>query len=99
MGKLTLSHPESAHQLILDEETGLLSGIIFMGNSIKREIAITSSINLEIDGSERRAATGGLEYFDTKNITDSKSQSKPQQTATDKGIELSLKSNLGGVSA
>ena len=99
MGKLTLSHPESAHQLILDEETGLLSGIIFMGNSIKREIAITSSIKLEIDGSERRAATGGLEYFDTKNITDSKSQSKPQQTATDKGIEWRVKANLGGVSA
>ena len=99
MGKITLSHPESAHQLILDEETGLLSGIIFMGNSVKREVAITSSTKLEIDGSERRAATGGLEYFDTKKIADSRSQSKPQPIATDNGIEWRVKADLGGVSA
>ena len=36
MGKVTLSHPESAHQLILDEETGLLGGLIFIENSVKR---------------------------------------------------------------
>jgi hypothetical protein len=66
MGKVTLSHPESAHQLILDEETGLLGGLIFIENSVNREVSIASTITLQIDGSERRAATGGLEYFDTK---------------------------------
>jgi hypothetical protein len=99
MGKVTLSHPESAHQLILDEETGLLGGLIFIENSVNREVSIASTITLQIDGSERRAATGGLEYFDTKKITDSKSKSKPQQSVTDDGVEWRIQADLGGVLA
>jgi hypothetical protein len=99
MGKIALSHPESAHQLILDEETGLLSGLIFSDNSVKREVSIASTIKLRIDGSERRAATGGLEYFDTKEITSSQSTSKPTESITNDGIEWRVQADLGGVLA
>ena len=99
MKKITLSHPESAHQLILDEDTGLLCGLIFIGNSIKREVTITASTKLQIDGSERRAPTGGLEYFDTKNITVSRAKSKAKATITNDGVEWRIQADLGGVLA
>jgi hypothetical protein len=99
MGTITLSHPESDHHLVLDEETGLLTSLIYFGKSTKREVAVSSAINLLIDGSERRAATGGLEYFDTTSITESKSISKPKQSITNEGIEWRVEANLGGVLA
>ena len=99
MGKIKLSHPESDHQLILDEESGLLSGITFFGKSKNREVSMTSSIKLQIDGSERRAATGGLEYFDTQDITNSRSNSKPKESITNDGIEWRVQADLGGVLA
>ena len=99
MGTITLSHPESDHHLVLDEETGLLTSLIYFGKSTKREVVVSSAINLLIDGSERRAATGGLEYFDTTSITESKSISKPKQSITNEGIEWRVEANLGGVLA
>jgi hypothetical protein len=99
MGTITLSHPESDHHLVLDEETGLLASLIYFGKSTKREVVVSSAINLLIDGSERRAATGGLEYFDTTSITESKSISKPKQSITNEGIEWRVEANLGGVLA
>jgi hypothetical protein len=99
MGTITLSHPESDHHLVLDEETGLLSSLIYFGKSTKREVVVSSAIDLLIDGSERRAATGGLEYFDTTSITESKSISKPKQSITNEGIEWRVEANLGGVLA
>ena len=99
MGTITLSHPESDHHLVLDEETGLLTSVIYFGKSTKRDVAVSSAINLLIDGSERRAATGGLEYFDTTSITESKSISKPKQSITNEGIEWRVEANLGGVLA
>jgi hypothetical protein len=98
MSTITLSHPESDHQLVVDEGTGLLTSLIYRGNSRKREVAISSEITLLIDGSERRAATGGLEYFDTTSIQDSKATSKPKQSVTNDGIEWRIGAKLGGVS-
>lgn len=98
MSTITLSHPESDHQLVVDEGTGLLTSLIYLGNSRKREVAVSSEITLLIDGSERRAATGGLEYFDTTSIQDSKATSKPKQSVTNDGIEWRIEAKLGGVS-
>ncbi len=95
MSTITLSHPESDHQLVVDEGTGLLTSVIYLGNSRKREVAISSEITLLIDGSERRAATGGLEYFDTTSIQDSKAISKPKQSVTNDGIEWRIEAKLG----
>jgi len=99
MSKLTLSHPESDHKLILDEETGLIREIVFSSNSISRAANVTTSIKLQIDGSERRAPTGGLEYFGTTEIIESKSTSAPEQAVTNDGIEWRMRANIGGVSA
>ena len=99
MATITLSHPESDHHLVLDEETGLLKSIIYFGKSTKRVVVVSSAINLLIDGSERRAATGGLEYFDTTSIKESKSISKPKQSITNEGIEWRVEADLGGVLA
>ena len=99
MSTITLSHPESNHQLVLDAETGLLKALIYLGNSAKREVTVSSAITLLIDGSERRAATGGLEYFDTTSITDSRATSKPKQSITNGGVEWRINAELGGVRA
>jgi hypothetical protein len=99
MSTITLSHPESDHQLVLDAETGLLKALIYLGNSAKREVTVSSAITLLIDGSERRAATGGLEYFDTTSITDSRATSKPKQSITNGGVEWRINAELGGVRA
>jgi hypothetical protein len=97
MGQITLAHPESAHELIIDAKTGLLCGAVYSNGKIKREVALISGINLEIDGLERRAATGGLEYFDTRQITVSSATAEPKRILTKEGIEWRIQANLDGV--
>ena len=95
--KLKISNPESAHELILDGDTGLLCGIVFTRNSIKREVSITLAVKLIIDGFERRAATGGLEYFETDQLTVSKSTSQPEKILTNDGNEWRIQAEIGKV--
>jgi hypothetical protein len=97
MPTLKFSDTESAHQIVIDDQTGLICGVNFTSDGITREIIVESVICLETDGSERRAATGGLEYFDTKKINQSKSTSTPFRALTNGGNEWRVKAKIGEV--
>jgi len=73
-----LNHLESSHQLEIDDASGLLTAITYQSGKTNRRVEISTAIVLEIDGKERRAATGGLEYFDYQTLNTVKATGKPQ---------------------
>ncbi len=66
---MELSSIESAHQLVVDDESGLLCRLRGRGSSDSWETDIAISLKVDVDGEERRGSTGGLEYFGTQQLT------------------------------
>lgn len=61
---------ESSISLVLESKTGLPSSITknIDGKTVTQ--TISCSLELEVNGSERRAPTGGIEYFNTETCKD-----------------------------
>ena len=64
---MKLHHLESNHQIEVDDKSGLLTALTYSSAAATRGVSFDISINLQTGGGERRAATGGLEYFDCQN--------------------------------
>jgi len=62
-----LNHKESSHSFEVDDKSGLLTGLTYKSAAGVRAVSFETSLNIQTGGGERRAATGGLEYFDCKN--------------------------------
>jgi glycosidase len=63
-----IDHVESTHVCVFDDETGLLTALTRKGTSndpSTRTIGVQLELTVEVGGTERREATGGLEYIDT----------------------------------
>ena len=61
---MQLHHLESNHQFEVDDETGLLTGLTYGLPTGERNVGFETTLTIQSGGGERRAATGGLEYFD-----------------------------------
>ena len=96
---MKLNHLESSHQIEIDDATGLLTAITYQVGNVSRRVEISTSILLEIDGKERRAATGGLEYFDFQSISSVKSLGKPKFAQGVNGVHWQIPVSIGQVSA
>ncbi|NCU96744.1 MAG: hypothetical protein EBV47_03705, partial [Actinobacteria bacterium] len=64
---MKLDHLESNHQFKIDDNSGLLTGLTYRSPAGERGVGFNTTLNIQTGGGERRAATGGLEYFDCKN--------------------------------
>ena len=64
---MKLHHLESNHQFKIDDNSGLLTGLTYRSPAGERGVGFSTTLNIQTGGGERRAATGGLEYFDCKN--------------------------------
>jgi glycosidase len=65
---MRIDHVESTHVCVFDDETGLLTALTIRGTSndpATRTISVQLDLTVEVGGTERREATGGLEYIDT----------------------------------
>ena len=69
---MRIDHVESTHVCVFDDETGLLTALTLKGTSndpATRTITVLLELTVEVGGTERREATGGLEYIDTVTST------------------------------
>ena len=96
---MKLNHLESSHQIEIDDATGLLTALTYQAGKINRRVEISTEILLEIDGKERRAATGGLEYFDFQTVNTVKALGKPKFAQGVNGILWQIPVSIGNVSA
>ena len=96
--ELKLRSQESSHWIEIDGTTGLICAL---GREAELDCAvtrITSEVRLEVDGSERRAPTGGVEYFDTKSINIVNRIGDPKLFSSSRGVTWSVPIKLGTVS-
>jgi glycosidase len=63
---LLIQHVESSHVCTYDDATGLPTSLTFYGPDRAESVSISLHLSIEVGGTERRAATGGLEYIDTR---------------------------------
>ena len=96
---MKLNHLESSHQIEIDDATGLLTALTYQAGKISRRVEISTEILLEIDGKERRAATGGLEYFDFQTVNTVKALGKPKFAQGVNGVLWQIPVSIGNVSA
>jgi glycosidase len=94
-----LNHLESSHQIEIDDATGLLTALTYQAGKISRRVEISTEILLEIDGKERRAATGGLEYFDFQTVNTVKALGKPKFAQGVNGVLWQIPVSIGNVIA
>ncbi|NCA25895.1 MAG: hypothetical protein EBV37_03200, partial [Actinobacteria bacterium] len=64
---MKLHHLESNHQFEIDDNSGLLTRLTYRSPAGERGVGFSTTLKIQTGGGERRAATGGLEYFDCKN--------------------------------
>ena len=96
---MKLNHLESSHQIEIDDATGLLTALTYQAGKISRRVEISTEILLEIDGKERRAATGGLEYFDFQTVNTVKALGKPKFAQGVNGVLWQIPVSIGNVIA
>lgn len=96
---MKLRSQETSHWLEIDQETGLLTGLGREETSHSPFSLIESSISIEYAGTEKRAATGGLEYVGTKTFSTIKKTGEPFYVSTNRGFEWRIPVSLGEIPA
>jgi glycosidase len=94
-----LDHFESTHQFDVDHETGLLAGLSHISLSVVRNVGFETTLNIQSGGGERRAATGGLEYFDCDNQSVVTSSGGQIYGMGNDGINWHLPISIGSIKA
>jgi len=94
-----LDHFESTHQFDVDHETGLLAGLSHISLSVVRNVGFETTLNIQSGGGERRAATGGLEYFDCDNQSAVTSSGGQIYGQGNDGINWHLPISIGSIKA
>ncbi len=96
---MKLDHFESTHQFDVDHETGLLAGLSLISLSVVRSVGFETTLNIQSGGGERRAATGGLEYFDCDNQSVVTSSGEQIYGQGNNGINWHLPISIGSIKA
>ena len=96
---MKLNHKESHHQFEVDDKTGLLTGLSYESPAGLRAVGFETHLNIQTGGGERRAATGGLEYFDCKNQSDVVAKGAPIYGQGFNGIVWHQPVSIGDINA
>ena len=96
---MKLDHLESTHQFEVDDKTGLLTGLSYKSPSGARNVGFETTLNIQSEGGERRAATGGLEYFDCKNQSTVTTSGEKIYGQGSNGINWHLPISIGDIKA
>ena len=87
---------ESTHCIVVDDATGLLAELISPAPSGWRRVCIEAVIDCEVNGSERRSPTGGIEYVDTVRWSDCVRTADPTLHETPNGRSWRVPLRIGG---
>ena len=96
---MKLQHAESHHQIEVDDKTCLPTGLFYKSPAGIRAVNFETTLNIQTGGGERRAATGGLEYFDCKNQSQVLSKGAPIYGQSFTGISWHQPISIGEVKA
>ena len=96
---MKLNHLESTHEFEVDNKTGLLTGVGYRSTSAARNVGFKTTLNIQSGGGERRAATGGLEYFDCENQSVVTSSGEQIHGQGNNGINWHLPISIGSIKA
>lgn len=96
---MKLNHLESSHQILIDDKSGLLKGLTYTSYGVFRQIVFECSLSIDTGGNERRAATGGLEYFDCQSHTKVICTDQPDYRQAVDGISWHLPIIIGPLKA
>ena len=96
---MQLHHLESNHQFEVDDKTGLPIGLRYRSPFGERIVGFETILTIQSGGGERRAATGGLEYFDCKNQSEVTSTGARAYGQGINGIVWNLPINIGSIKA
>jgi len=94
-----LNHPESHHQIEIDDKTGLLTNLTFKSVKGDGVVSFETRLELETGGGERRSATGGLEYFDCQSDSNVVCTGQPIYSQGVSGIFWQIPVSIGQVKA
>jgi len=94
-----LSTVESEHEVEIDEASGLPKVLIYKGAHGNFSTNLKAEISVEINGSEVRAPTGGIEYLDTKTLRNCVSNGAVISKETPKGRVFSQPIDIQGIKA
>lgn len=67
---MRIEHVESSHFFVTNPKSGLPVSLTYIGRDGAHAVELLVELSVEVGGTERRAATGGLEYVDTRICTD-----------------------------
>lgn len=96
---MKLNHPESSHQLEINDDSGLIKIIESLSSDKALKLNLDCKINLDINGKERRAPNGGVEHFDFETLSKVSISGSTKFNQTNAGLEWQIPVSIGGVNA
>ena len=76
---------ESTHCIVVDDATGLPTALALSSARGGRRVGVKAVIDCEVDGSECRSPTGGIEYIDTLRLSECVRTADPTMHETPNG--------------
>ncbi len=95
---MKLRSQESSHWIEISDESGLITAIGREAESPSSVLSITATIAVEIDGDERRAPTGGIEYFDVERVSTAVRTGEPKLSSSGLSSTWNIPIKIGTLS-
>ena len=86
---------ESTHGIVVDDATGLPTGFVVAGRIGGRWVRTEVVLACEVNGTERRSPTGGIEYVDTVRLSECVRIGKPAVQETSAGRTWRVPMRIG----
>lgn len=96
---MRLTTVESNHWIEIDETTSLPVRVGWTTSEGEVSYATKVSLELELDGSERRAPTGGLEYYQTDRVHDISRVGDPHHVRDNERSSIRVPARIGNINA
>lgn len=95
---MELRSVESTHRIDIDDLTGLPLSLTVTRRESSRTALFGAALELEVGGTERRSATGGLEYVDTVRLATTVRTGEPRVQEGPNGRTWRVPVDIGGAS-
>ena len=87
---------ESTHSIVIDDSTGLPAALICSSEIRGRRVDVEVVVECEVDGFERRSPTGGIEYVNTRRLSQCVRTAAPTVHETLNGCSWRVPVRIGG---
>jgi glycosidase len=95
MGGMEFRSVESTHTIVVDDVTGLPVAFVVSGPNSRR-VLVDAILECEVDGTERRSPTGGIEYAETRLVANCLRAGEPTMRESPNGRTWRVPVRIGG---